>query len=225
MKPIQVYQDGRRRSEHLLKLSELLLDRRLRGIRGDWADNFKRLMHWRKKEVIDRVDGAGAILILREGCGVTAIAAKIVAETNRGFRAASHPLKRFRVPILEARKAIAHAKKPGSRPMNLIRESAKAVLKEDTFQKPDAVVRGLQMVGVSELWPGCAAHMGCQPEEIIRELKRIVDRRNRIVHEGDIQHRARGGHIKTHPIRAKQVAADIVWLSRLVDAIDIVANA
>jgi len=254
MKPIQVYQDGRSRSEHLLKLSELLLDRRIRGIRGDWADNFKRLMHWRRKEVIDRVDGAGAILILREGCGVTAkhfrdefldellraatvsivaafdrychelVAAKIVAETNRGFRAATHPLRRFRVPILEVRKAIAHAKKPGSRPMNLIRESARAVLKEDTFQKPDAVARGLQMVGVSELWPACAAHMNCQPKEIISELSRIVDRRNRIVHEGDIQHRARGGHIKTHPIRPKQVAADIIWLSRLVDAIDSVAN-
>jgi hypothetical protein len=223
-------------------------------MRADWADNFKRLMHWRKKETIDRVDGAGAILILREGCGVTAkhfrdefldellraatvsivaafdrychelIAAKIVAEVARGFDAASHPLKQFRVPIFEARKAILHAKRPGSRPMNLIRESAKSVLREETFQKPDAVAKGLRMVGVSDLWPGCAAHMGCHAEEIIRELKRIVDRRNRIVHEGDIQHRARGGNIKTHSIRAKQVAADIIWLSQLVDAIDRVAN-
>jgi hypothetical protein len=223
-------------------------------MRADWADKFKRLMHWRKKEVIDRVDGTRAILILREGCEVTAkhfrdefldellraavvsivaafdrychelIAAKIVAEVGRGVKAASNPLKRFRVPIFEARKAILHAKKPGSRPMNLIRESARSVLKEDTFQKPDSVARGLAMVGVKKLWNQCAPHMNCQPDEIIRELTRIVERRNRIVHEGDIQTRVRGGSIKTHSIRASQVGADIVWLSHLVDAIDRVAN-
>ena len=221
MEPIEVYQTGRSRAEHLLKLSELLLNRRQRRMRDDWAASFKDLMHWRVAEKIDRVDGEGALLILRETCGVTAehfreeylnellraatvsivaafdrychelIAAKVVKALSAGN--VSGPLLKFRIPVVEARKAILHAKKPKSRPMNLIRESVRSVLHEDTFQRPDAVARGLKMIGIEKLWTQCGAALGCDGSHVTRTLDRIIDHRNRIVHEGDIQRRARGG--------------------------------
>jgi hypothetical protein len=55
-------------------------------------------------------------------------------------------------------------------------------------------------------------------------LNKIVNRRNKIVHEGDIQQRKRGGKIKYNRLTPKEVANDIIWLSDLVDAIDAVVN-
>jgi len=249
MEPIEVYRTGRSRAEHLLKLSELLLNQRQRRMRDDWATSFKDLMRWRVGENIDRVDGEGALLILRESCGVTAehfredylnellraaivsivsafyrychelIAARIVKALSRAGNV-SGTLLRFRIPVVEARKAILHAKKAKSRPMNLVRESVRSVLHEDTFQRPDAVAKGLRMIGIDQLWTKCGAELGCEAKEVMKALNRIIDHRNRIVHEGDIQHRARGGKIKFHKISAKQVADDIIWLSGLVDAIE-----
>jgi len=122
----------------------------------------------------------------------------------------SGPLLRFRIPVVEARKAILHAKKANSRPMNLVRESVRLVLHEDTFQRPDAVAKGLRMIGIEKLWTQCGVDLGCDGNEVIKALNRIIDHRNRIVHEGDIQHRARGGKIKFHKISAKQVADDVI---------------
>ncbi len=241
MEPIDVYRSGRDRAEHLLKLSELLLNRRQRRMRGDWAGGFKKVMRWPAIEKIDRVDGAGAMLILRESCAVKSehfreeylnellraatvsivaafdrychelVAAKIVKALSSG--AVSSQLRKFRIPVVEARRAILHAKRPKSRPMNLVRESVRTVLHEDTFQRPDAVKRALNMIGVTELWPKCGEILGCDGGVIVERLDRIITHRNRIVHEGDIQRSARGGKIKFHKISAKQVADDIIWLS------------
>ena len=71
MKPIAVFKAGRDRAEHLLKLAELLTNTRERKMRKDWAKEFKKFMYWKQNERIDRVDGTGAMLILRESANVT----------------------------------------------------------------------------------------------------------------------------------------------------------
>lgn len=61
------------RSKHLLLLYDLIHDNRQRGIRSDWASNFKELMHWPDGEAIVRIDGLGrnSLLIVREAVGVS----------------------------------------------------------------------------------------------------------------------------------------------------------
>lgn len=60
------------RSEHLLRLYELLQDTRQRSIRKEWSSKFKALMHWPAEEKIVRVDGRErkSILILRQELGI-----------------------------------------------------------------------------------------------------------------------------------------------------------
>jgi hypothetical protein len=255
MRPIEVLNSGRTRAEHLLKLSELLLNTRRRGMRADWARRFKRLMHWRQAEQIDRVDGRGAVLILRQASGVNAdhfdeeylnellraayagvvasldrychevVLSRVIAELNRSQKSASRELRLMRVPIHAAKKAVLHARKPKTRPMNIIRQALQEVLhRDETFQRPDDIARGMKIIGVDDLWGQCAQRMGCQPRDIKKRLDRIVDRRNRIVHEGDILRRKRGGNIAYHPIRVSEVADDIRWLGDLVDSIEDVVN-
>ncbi len=54
------------RAEHLLTLYHTLKNTRKRDMRSDWSKNFKRFMGWGLTEKISRVDGKGALLILKE---------------------------------------------------------------------------------------------------------------------------------------------------------------
>jgi len=249
MKPIDFYKSGRIRAEHLLKLAELLTNTRERKMRKDWGQKFKGLMHWTKKEVIDRVDGTGALLILRETSGVTAahfedeylsellraslvgivaavdrychelVCQRVIKQLKRPSKA-SGELRRVTLPLLVATTAISHGKKKGTRPMNIIKSCLQDQFHRSTFQRSDDIARALRIIGVTNLWPRCATRLGTTSQEIETKLNSIVDHRNRIVHEGDIFRRKRGGKISYHPITPKQVTKDIIWISDLVDAID-----
>lgn len=255
MKPVQIFESGRTRAEHLLKLSELLLNTRRRGVRADWARNFKTLMHWRQGEQIDRVDGRGAILILRQSAGIDAnsfdeeylnellraayagivasldrychevILCKVIACLRKPPEDAGRELRQLKVPVYEVKRAIAHARKPKTRPMNIVRQALQEALhRDETFQRPDDIAKGMKIIGITDLWRQCAQRMSCQPGDITKRLNRIVDRRNRIVHEGGILRRKKGGKIAYYPIRAYEVAADIKWLGNLVESIEQVVS-
>jgi hypothetical protein len=72
MKPLDSFNAAIDRARHLLNLYDLLHDSRQRGVRSDWADSFKALMHWPASESIVRVDGKDrdSLLVLREAVGI-----------------------------------------------------------------------------------------------------------------------------------------------------------
>ncbi len=80
------------------------------------------------------------------------------------------------------------------------------------------------MVDIEDLWPRCAEQMHIQQADLIRELGRIVDRRNKIVHEGDVIRRRKGGRLILHTITRRQVRADIEFIVHLVSAIETQAS-
>jgi hypothetical protein len=253
MKAIAVYKNGRERAEHLLKLAELLTNTRDRRMRTDWAKKLKTLMHWRQHEKIDRVDGTGAILILRESAHVTyknfnaeytsellrAAHVTIVAaldrychelilsrciKTLKNSKGCSAELRKIALPILDVHKAVAHARKPDTRPMNVIRASLQDVLYKRTFQSPNEIAQGLSIIVVTNLWNECATQMGCSAKDITTRLDKIVVRRNKMVHEGDIVRHKRGGKVRYGKITPKLVVDDVIWLGTLVDAMEAVVK-
>ena len=63
-----------------------------------------------------------------------------------------------------------------------------------TYQFPDDIADGIRMVSPVELWNEIAKHLGAAPAVVKNEagllkgeLTQIVNRRNKIVHEGDLQ--------------------------------------
>ncbi|MBS1154447.1 MAG: hypothetical protein H6R07_371 [Proteobacteria bacterium] len=63
-----------------------------------------------------------------------------------------------------------------------------------TYQMPDSIADGIRMVSSVELWNSIVIHQGVQSKDVVRkakELKRnlamIIERRNKIAHEGDMQ--------------------------------------
>lgn len=249
MNAIDVFNHGKGRAEHLLKLAQLLTNTRQRRIRTDWAKDFKSFMRWRQVEKIDRVDGSGAILILRESSNVTSAtfdedytsellrAAHVTVVsaldrycheriTNKCIKCLSSTsdrsaeLRKLAIPIEDVHKAVKHAKKPNTRPMNIIKTSVQVLLYKKTFQSPDEIAQGLSIVGVTGLWNCCAREMQCSAKEITTRLNKIVSRRNKIVHEGDLIRHKRGGKVRHAEITPTQVANDVKWLDSLVHAME-----
>ena len=67
-------------------------------------------------------------------------------------------------------------------------------LSRSTFQYPDDIADGVRLISPCKLWNEVALKMGATPatvspdtESLTKRLSLIVDRRNKIVHEGDLQ--------------------------------------
>ncbi|MFM2329689.1 MAG: hypothetical protein RLZZ494_1792 [Pseudomonadota bacterium] len=67
-------------------------------------------------------------------------------------------------------------------------------LSRKTFQQPDEISSGVKLFSQVPLWNEVALHLGAtqaskeeKAKAIKRNLKQIIERRNKIVHEGDLQ--------------------------------------
>jgi hypothetical protein len=56
-----------------------------------------------------------------------------------------------------------------------------------TFQYPDDIADAVRLCSAAELWNVVAGHLGVPPKDIKKTLSLIVERRNKIAHEGDLQ--------------------------------------
>jgi len=55
-----------------------------------------------------------------------------------------------------------------------------------SFQQPDKIADGIRLISDKKLWDEVAAKLGKSAKEVKQELCAIVDRRNKIAHEADI---------------------------------------
>jgi hypothetical protein len=87
-----------------------------------------------------------------------------------------------------------HANGPGLTSDTAFDLEIRTKLARVTYQFPDDIADGIRMVSPIELWNEIAKHHGAAPAAqkneagVLRgELSQIVNRRNKIVHEGDLQ--------------------------------------
>lgn len=94
-----------------------------------------------------------------------------------------------------------------------------------TFQHPDKIADGLRMCSAAELWNDVALHQGATPQTKVAKAKHIrgqlttiVDRRNKIAHEGDLQ--PKSIPIAPWPISQGDVLVVANFIAQLVDSIE-----
>ncbi len=93
-----------------------------------------------------------------------------------------------------------------------------------TFQYPDDIADGVRLISSCKLWNEVALRLGATAatvssvsESLKKRLSLIVDRRNKIVHEGDLQPSVPR---TPWPITRADVSDVAQFISRIVDAID-----
>lgn len=96
-------------------------------------------------------------------------------------------------------------------------------LERVSYQFPDDIADGIRLISEAELWNDIAKHYGAtgaavkpQAKTLRNDLRRVVERRNKIVHEGDLQP---GVPRTVWPIARADVDHVKAVIARIVDGI------
>ncbi|WP_405660056.1 hypothetical protein [Streptomyces sp. NBC_00079] len=88
-----------------------------------------------------------------------------------------------------------------------------------SFQQPDKVADAFRLVSDISLWVEVANHLNAKPEDIKRQLKLVVDRRNKIAHEADTDPTPPRSR---YPIGEVMVRDSLNFMESIVDAVAVV---
>lgn len=88
-----------------------------------------------------------------------------------------------------------------------------------SFQQPDKVADAFRLVSNVSLWEEVAKELGSNPGDTKRQLKLIVDRRNKIAHEADTDPTPPRSR---YPISDNMVRDSLDFLERVANAVIIV---
>jgi hypothetical protein len=115
--------------------------------------------------------------------------------------------------------------KTRSRPWVQVKNSLQNALLQQTFQSYDQVGRAFALAGVTKGWTKVAEQLGETPTAIRQRLNGIVQRRNQIVHEGDMKRTSRPHKLKFNTIKHAGVRSDVDWMVTVVAAIHAMLDA
>lgn len=99
-------------------------------------------------------------------------------------------------------------------------------LSRETFQHPDRIADAVRLCSNTELWNDIATYLGATPQDKIanakairRDLSLMVERRNKIAHEGDLQPTTSRDPWPISPTDVAFVAQRIETIVRAIDEV------
>lgn len=102
-------------------------------------------------------------------------------EAHASGAAVTDAFGRFRVSLASARAGLSN---PGTAEwLDAEIRSQHSLL---SFQKPDKIADAVRLISSIKLWEDVAAQLGITDKDMKRELILIIDRRNKIAHEADV---------------------------------------
>lgn len=243
---LQTFKVAQDRAEYLCRLADGLVNTRKRSMRQDWARSFKKMMGWKTDAAIDRVDGRDAVVVLRDGSNLSAcdFDSKAVSDLYRAslVMTVSAMDAYFHAKVL--RYVVAQSKKhdPSASLMNLkvmvsdfirgnnmerrnsaLRSAVARQLSYQSFQSPEKISDALNLIGVKDIWTKVAKELKMNKDDVKKSIKAIVDRRDKIAHEGDVfqSKKTRNAHRNIHP---KDIRDALDLIDRVIKAAENVIN-
>lgn len=111
-------------------------------------------------------------------------------------------------------------KKSKTRPRTILRQKFREALNKKTFQKYEDISTAFGLLSLNKPWEKIAAEMKISNDDLKKRINSITHRRNKIVHEGDIQHGQKNKKIKLNDITNNTTSEELTWLENFVKAID-----
>ena len=90
-----------------------------------------------------------------------------------------------------------------------------------TFQTPDDIAEAIRLISEAQLWNEVAANIGIAHRDVRERLRIIVNRRNQIVHEADMDPSYPG---RRWPIDAQMVDESVDFIEQIVEAMYVVVS-
>lgn len=132
----------------------------------------------------------------------------------------------FEIPLklaMEAAEALRRAQREGRqvRPANEFRKAIQELLHKRPFQSWRDIDYAFRLIGINGLAGKIQQSKGLSDMKTYKaELGRIVDRRHRIVHEGDLPRHQRGGQALKEPISRKFINDSIAFIEGFVSELE-----
>ena len=102
-------------------------------------------------------------------------------EINQGNRPVTDTFLSFRVPMSAVRSAMTNVKQDEWLNQTILQANGWL-----SFQHPDKIADAIRLISDVRLWVEVASELGTQSSLVRSELLAIVDRRNKIAHEADM---------------------------------------
>ena len=107
------------------------------------------------------------------------------------------------------------------RPANQLRISLQDALHLRTFQSWREIEEAFELIGVTGITGTLQTAYGAGDIKPIKaQLNALVQRRHRIVHEGDLVRHKRAGQSRVNPLKRKYVADSLDFIDTLVSHLD-----
>ena len=103
-------------------------------------------------------------------------------EIHRGQRPEPPAFSRFQISLGSARAGI----NAGQNIDSWLKDEIRQRHSYKSFQQPEAIADAVRLICDKKLWEEVSMNMGRPAKDIKQQLNRIVDRRNKIAHEADI---------------------------------------
>lgn len=166
--------------------------------------------------VLDLSDMLRAALVL----GVSALDYYIhevvrigMLEIHRGQRPEPPAFSRFQISLGNARAGI----NAGQNIDSWLEDEIRQRHSYKSFQQPDAIADAIRLICDKKLWEEVSTNMGSPARSIKQQLSLIVDRRNKIAHEADIDPTLSIGN--RWPIDELLVNEAVDFIEQLVESI------
>ena len=91
------------------------------------------------------------------------------------------------------------------------------------FQQPDKIADAVRLFSSCELWPSVASHLGLTAQGVKNQLRLIVDRRNKIAHEADLDPSYPGTESRW-PISPSETTDAVDFIQDVCEAIHVVVT-
>lgn len=90
----------------------------------------------------------------------------------------------------------------------------------DSYQSVRGIEKALSLVGAKKYWEPISSSLGESVTDIKTRLNTIANRRNRIVHEGDIKRLSKPQRITHDALEAGEVEPQLAWIRSFLSAVD-----
>ncbi|MXV83469.1 hypothetical protein F4X88_18895 [Candidatus Poribacteria bacterium] len=91
------------------------------------------------------------------------------------------------------------------------------------FQHPDNIANAVRLFSSCELWRSVASELNLTDQDVKNRLRAIVNRRNQIVHEADLDPSI-SGYLNRWPISSADVTGTLDFIQDICEAIHTVVN-
>lgn len=122
----------------------------------------------------------------------------------------------FKVPLSSVLECV---KLPGD--LTWLDSAVRSAHSFQTFQHPDKIADAIRLISPVKLWEEVGKEIGMTAKEVKTHLTAIVDRRNKIAHEADMDHLGTGAR---WPIDETLVNDALAFIEKVVRAISKVAD-